>query len=141
MVAGVTADFDPLKTVERFWHGWESLDAGAILSTIAAQDDVVIIGTDASEYWVGHDALIEPFAAMVSAFDAEHVQWAIGDPVVHVNGSVARVVGRLTATVRAGEEHTTSEMRATFILERAAREWLIVHAHFSVPSPAPVVTY
>lgn len=127
--------------VDRFWAGWEALDADASLAAVADDPGVIFIGTDADEYWVGRDAMIRPFRAMVAAFDEERVRWADGDPVVEVRGDVGWVVGRASVSVRTGAEVVTSAMRATFILEHADGDWRIVHAHFSVPPAAPLVEY
>jgi hypothetical protein len=128
-------------SVDRFWAGWQALDADASLAAIADRADVIVIGTDADEYWVGRDAMAEPFRAMVMSFDEESVDWERGDPLITVRGDVAWVVGRTSVTVRAGGHVVSSQVRATFILERVASDWRIVHAHFSVPPPAPLVAY
>ena len=127
--------------VDRFWAGWEGLDADAILATIADDKRVIVVGTDADEYWVGRDAMVEPFRAMVATFDEERVRWGAGDPVVEIRGDVGWVVGRASVGVRTGTEIVTSAMRATFVLERADGDWRIVHAHFSVAPAAPLVGY
>lgn len=128
-------------TVDRFWAGWEALDAAAVLGTIAPRPDTVIIGTDESEYWVGPETMVGPFEAMMSVFEEEHVRWEPGDPLIDIRDGIAWVVGRARVSVRAGGEGTDSTMRTTFVLERFDAGWRIVHAHFSVPPPAPVVGY
>lgn len=132
---------EPGSAVERFWQGFRSRDALAIINSIADREDVIVIGTDESEYWIGRSSLVKPFKAMVAAFHEEHVRWADADPVVRINGDAAWVVGRISVTVVIGSTSVVSDMRATFVLERSREAWEIVHAHFSVPPAQPVVGY
>ena len=78
--AGRDAVAEIRALVNRFTEGWEKLDSGQVLSTITRRDDIVVFGTDAVDYWVGFDALVEPFEAMVKEVGRPHYAWRPDEP-------------------------------------------------------------
>jgi len=128
-----------LAVLERFRLGWEALDADAVLACFADDPQIVVIGTDADEYWRGFDALIEPFRTMVGAFTDPVYRW-VEPPQIHVQGDVAWADARLDTSLTADEQRLAVLMRTSWVLRRGTR-WEIVQAHFSVAPTAPVAAY
>jgi ketosteroid isomerase-like protein len=135
----VSDDEAVLAVLDRFRHGWEALDADAVLDCFARDPQIVVIGTDADEYWRGSDALVAPFRSMVGAFTDPVYRWD-GTPQIHVDGDIAWADGRLDTSLTADGERLVVAMRTSWVLRRAAR-WEIVQAHFSVAPAAPVAAY
>ncbi len=130
-----------LEVVERFRTGWEKLDAGQILSTIAQRDDMVMYGTDLAERWIGYDALVEPTEAMVRAFRNPVYRWGESEPRVWARGDVGWACGDLSTRFEVGGELLSVTMRATFVVVREGDEWKIAHAHFSIGQEEAVAGY
>lgn len=129
-----------LAVLERFRLGWGALDAEAVLACFARDPEIVVIGTDANEYWRGYDALVEPFRTMVGTFTDLDYRWQ-APPHIVVEGPVAWADAVLdTQLTAAGGERLSITMRTTWVLRRAER-WEVVQAHFSVAPPAPVAAY
>ena len=139
----MTADETAARAViDRFWAGWEHLDAAEVLATLSNDDVLTFIGTDRDEYWHGHDAVEGPFRAMTQAFASERVEWWAGDPRIAVSGDIAWASGRLhTIVVLRDGARVEDDVRTTFILRRAIDGWRIVHAHVSVAPAAAVAAY
>jgi ketosteroid isomerase-like protein len=137
-----TAEAAVRATLHRFWAGWERLDVDAVLATLLADESLTFIGTDAGEYWQGHQAVVGPFRAMASAFVEERVCWFPGDPRVEVSGDLAWASGRLrTVVVRLDGSPTEADVRTTYVLRRVGDGWRIAQAHVSVAPEAPVAAY
>jgi len=129
-----------LAVLERFRLGWEARDADAVLACFARDPEIVVIGTDANEWWLGYDALVEPFRTMVGTFTDLDYRWK-AQPHVVVDGSIAWADAVLeTQLTAAAGERLAVTMRTSWVLRRAKR-WEVVQAHFSVAPPAPVAAY
>lgn len=118
--------------VDSFTEGWEKLDSDQVLSTIARRDDIVVFGTDEVEHWVGFDALVEPFEAMVKEMGRPHYAWRPDEPRIWVLGETGCASGILTLTFDDKGEPRRIFMRSTFVAIKLDQSWLIAHAHFSV---------
>ena len=128
-----------LSVLDRFRAGWEGLDAEAVLDCFAHDAKVVVIGTDAGEYWRGFDALVDPFRAMVGAFTEPVYRW-IDPPHIEVLGEVAWADAPLEAALTADSGRMVVVMRTSWVLRHRER-WEVVQAHFSVAPPSPVAAY
>ena len=118
--------------VDSFTAGWEKLDAGQVLATIARRDDMVMFGTDEAEYWVGYDALVEPFEAMAGAMGRPRYEWGTDEPRVWAHGDTGCASGVLTLSFEDKGAPRQILMRSTFVAIRLDGAWSIAHAHFSV---------
>lgn len=128
-----------LEVLERFRRGWETLDPDAVLACFAQDPQIVVIGTDAGEYWRGFDALVKPFRTMTDVFSDAVYRW-VEPPRIRVAGEVAWADARLDASLTSNGQSLGVLMRTTWVLRRTAR-WEIVQAHFSVAPAAPVAAY
>jgi ketosteroid isomerase-like protein len=137
----VTADADAvLRILDRFRAGWEALDPEVVLECFEASPTTTVIGTDATEYWRGFDALAAPFRAMTAAFQAPRYTWAL-PPRIEVAGEAAWADGVLDTTLVTEAGEVRAEMRSTWVLRRSQGDWKVVQAHFSVAPEEPVAEY
>lgn len=128
----------PEATLERLRQAWAELDADSALACFAESGDLIVVGTDAHEYWHGFEAIIAPFRAMTDAFNNAEYAWEPDDPGIVIRGDIAWAAGRLTGRFVSDGQSITLAMRTTYVLAWAGDAWLIEQAHFSVPSTQPV---
>ena len=117
----------------RWADAYAQRDIGRILTLIAADDDVVAIGTGPDEWRVG----IAEFKAQLERdfSQSEALAIAYHEPViVSAAGPVAWVAGRATARARVDGHDLSFAGRFTAVLEQRDSQWLFVQTHFSVPS-------
>jgi uncharacterized protein (TIGR02246 family) len=125
--------------LERFRDAWERLDAASALACFEPDAGTIVIGTDAGEFWRGHAALVEPFAAMTDAFGRAEYAYAPGDPSVEILGEVAWAAGVLKGSFDTADGRIELPMRMTAVMRRRDDgSWTMRHAHFSVPAAEPV---
>jgi uncharacterized protein (TIGR02246 family) len=125
--------------LERFRDAWARLDANAALACFEEDAGTVVIGTDGGEFWRGHDALIEPFGAMTTAFEHAEYAYGDGDPSVEILGEMAWATGMLHGAFDTANGRIELPMRMTAVMRRRPdRSWIMRHAHFSVASAEPV---
>jgi uncharacterized protein (TIGR02246 family) len=118
--------------LERLADAYASRDLAKFMACFAPDADVVLYGTGADEKRVGPEAIRTQVerdwaqtetAAMVfswmSVSAAGPVAWAAVDSAFHL---------------RASGQGIDLPARVSFVLERRAGTWQIVHAHFSVPA-------
>jgi ketosteroid isomerase-like protein len=105
---------------------FEAYNAGDPEPLIAlyAEDDVLVIGTDAS--------YLDQPAAIAHAFRAEAGQlradWSLRAQPLGADGLL--LIGRISFVLADGNVIGT---RATYVLRRDGDDWRIVHSHLSVP--------
>jgi hypothetical protein len=90
-----------------------------------ADDDVILVGTDAHEWHERHDAIAEVLRAEAGAVTADYEMRELG-----LGPDAAVVVGRMVFALPDG---TTIPARATYALRREDAGWRIVHTHLSTP--------
>jgi uncharacterized protein (TIGR02246 family) len=120
----------------------ETEDIELFSKIIAPDDDMVVIATDAAEYFIGQ----EPFKeSMQKQFDAfEKMEFSIKELSikVHRSGEVAWLSSQLDVKVTAKDEILSLEgMRFTGVMEKRTGNWVIVQLHASVPVVGQVVEY
>lgn len=126
--------------VSRFIQGWERLDSGIILDTIA-NDMTLIWGTDEGEVWRTKDEVSAAVDSQIKAFSHPRYGWGPGDPTVLNMGELSVVTGVLNVSIESdGSVHETA-MRSTFVIRGGPSKGAIVHAHFSVGSEVPAAPY
>ena len=136
----VVTDAEAMRDLlERLRQAWETMDADAALACFADDTEIVVIGTDAPEYWSGHAALVEPFRAMTDAFSEASYQWSELGPSVEMLNDAAWAAGVLRASFKTADGWVDLPMR-TSIVARLDRDgsWRIRHAHFSLAAADPV---
>ena len=105
-----------------------------MFSALIAHDaDMVSFGTDASERWVGWDALKASMEQQFEAFD--NMKMDIRDQVIKVSsaGDAAWFSEILDWGIETGGQTVNIDgARATGVLEKRNGKWLLVQMHFSV---------
>lgn len=114
-----------------------------LFSRIMAHDsDMVAFGTDASERWVGYDAIRDAVQAQLAAFDA--VSLAVRDQVIHVHpsGLVAWFSEVTDWRITQGEDQIDLQgVRVTGVLEKRDGNWVFEQFHTSVPVEGQAAAY
>lgn len=107
-------------------------DLGAFMASFATDRDAVLYGTGADEKRVGPDEIrmqVERDWAQ-----SESAQMAFASTSISAAGNVAWAAADGKFKFRVGGQDAEFPARATFVLEKRDRKWLIVHAHFSTPA-------
>lgn len=107
-----------------------------LLSKLISHDpDVVMIGTDTAEYWVGWEVFKESQQRWFDTTDPAKASIRNQAIKVHKSGEVAWVSQLLDWTVKTeGEEFTYEGARFTGVLEKQNDNWILVQFHASVPA-------
>ena len=130
------------ELMNQFWQSFETGDINLVSEVMAHDSDMVVIGTDAAELWVGYDdfeaAMEQQFAAMESlgvSLDDEALK-------VHGSGEVAWYSGIAGFKgTSMGEDFEFDGMRVTAVLEKRDAKWVIVQYHGSAPVTGSLVEY
>jgi SnoaL-like domain len=104
-------------------------DPGPALATVSNEAGTIMIGSDPTEWWVGHDAIVN---AMQADFEANAPGGDTRDVEAYEEGSVA------WATTRGdfvGPNNERVEYRQTLVLHRENGEWKAVQGHASIGVP------
>ncbi len=106
-----------------------------LLSEIFAQDeDIVMFDGNISERFVGWEALKGRFQEHFNSFEKLDITFKELDIKVHAFGEVAWLSSILDANLlNQGQQGIISGLRVTWVLEKRNQNWVIVHAHFSLP--------
>ncbi|MBT8395582.1 MAG: nuclear transport factor 2 family protein, partial [Gemmatimonadetes bacterium] len=114
----------------------------ALFDAAFSQDsDMVIFGTDAAEYWVGHDTARESLAFQLEVF--EDTESTVRNQVVkvHDSGEVAWFTEMMDLEVTSGEDRAELTVWFSGVLEKKDDGWKIVQFHASVPVAGQAVEY
>ena len=128
--------------VAQLWHAHEIQDLDLLSQVMAHDSDMIIIGSDAAERWVGYEPFIAAEEQMFASFDVE--QLSIHDQVfrIHKSGQVAWFSAIVDGEVTVGERHQSLEgIRITGVLEKRDSGWVIVQYHSSVPVAGQNIEY
>jgi len=114
-----------------------------LLSQIMAHDaDMINFGTDASERWVGYEALRQSIEIQFGSYEDPQMQFRDQVVRVHSTGMVAwfSAIADWGATV-AGETVVFEGSRFTGVMEKRDGNWVFVQFHMSVPVAGQAVEY
>jgi uncharacterized protein (TIGR02246 family) len=128
--------------VAQLWQAFESQDLDLLSQVMAHDPDMIIIGTDAAERWVGYEAFMAAEEQMAAGFDVE--QLSVHDEVltIHGSGKAAWFSVILDGEVTVGGEHVSVEgVRVTGVLEKRDPKWVIVQYHSSLPVAGQNIEY
>ena len=133
---------DLTVAVDQFMDAFEKESVEMFESIMAKDSDMVTFGTDASERWVGFDAVRDSFAKQVGAFEVEKIDTKDQVIKIAISGKVAwfsQVVDWQIASN--GNSQTISGIRVTGVLEKRGPAWKIVQFHTSAPVEGQIVEY
>ncbi|MFM7815912.1 MAG: nuclear transport factor 2 family protein [Verrucomicrobiota bacterium] len=120
------------SVLDRFSTAYADRDVAGLRATFATDADVLVYGTGTDEKCIGL-AEIERHVERDWA-QSEKASVTLGWTSVSSTGAVAWVASEVTFHVTAGGSAATMMGRLTAVLERRTEGWLIVQAHFSLPS-------
>ncbi len=122
--------------VEAFHAASTAGDIDAIESFISSSDDVFFMGSDATEIFIGHDAIVQWWADLFAFFAG----YGYTGLEVVSDGSLIQV-NRAGGVVLAADEalwrfnNGDLAFRLTLVLRKEGGQWKILHGHFSNPLP------
>jgi uncharacterized protein (TIGR02246 family) len=123
-------------------QGWDRKDAAAILAPHVKDADAVTFGTDAAEYWIGHDALKAAVEKQCKATESQKTTVRDLRVKMLAGGKAAVVTYLMDAEGKSsGESFALKGMRVTAVLEKRQGKWMVVSTHGSVPVSGQAVKY
>jgi len=142
-VVDIEAEKVAVKAVLDDWiKCMETEDMELFSKTIAPDNDMVVIATDAAEYYVGQEPFKESMQKQFEVFEKMEVSIKDLSIKVHKSGEVSWFSCKMDGKVTAGGEIVNLEgLRFTAVLEKRAGNWIIVQLHFSVPVAGQAVEY
>jgi ketosteroid isomerase-like protein len=142
-VVDIEAEKAAVRTlIDDFVIAWETEDLELFSKIIAHDNDMVMFGTDAAEYFVGWEPMMESMKKQLDA--SENVQIATRDLSikVHKSGEVAWVSFFMDLKGESmGEPFSVEGMRVTAVLEKRNGNWLFMQFHASIPVEGQAVKY
>jgi ketosteroid isomerase-like protein len=126
----MTTTEDMTALLESIYASISSGDASAVLANVS--EDVVGIGTDEAEWWVGREAMAPIMEAQLKEMSAAGISFTAGAPVVSESGDVAWLADRPTIHLPDG---SSQQLRATFVASREGDRLVVRQMHLSAPAP------
>ncbi len=142
-VIDVEAEKQKVQTWLDLWISVIETEDIEMFSKIFAHDsDMVNIGTDADEWFLGYESLKESFLKQWESFEAVEITTREVVIKVHNTGEVAWFSGLMDGKGKAmGEPFGLEGLRFTGILEKRNGNWVMVHWHISVPMAGQAVKF
>lgn len=116
---------------ERFAESIRARDLDTLSAVISEDEDVVFIGTDPDEWWIGHDTIVSVYAQQLEALGPEGVGLAAFDVSAYEQGQAGWFAGR-TALVADGD---AVPVRISGAARKVEGNWRIVQLHVSIGIP------
>lgn len=135
IAAPPATDADAVRSVVNdFSRVWETKDMALLARIMAHDHDLVVIGTDPDEYFVGWDALREAVAKMFSSL--QNVRLTVTHQVIQVRpgARVAWFSQRVAWDFVFDGKPVHQDCRFSGVLEKRHGKWVFVHVHNSVPA-------
>jgi uncharacterized protein (TIGR02246 family) len=121
------------ETIDQMPKAIESEDMDTFSDLMVHDPDMVNFGTDASERWVGWDALKASMEQQNAAFEDSKVSTRDQVIKVHDSGQVAWFSELVDwSTVTQGQQVNMKGIRLTGVLEKQNGKWKFAQVHFSV---------
>ncbi len=120
-----------LKTLNDSMKAFVSRDTEKAVSYYAKDKDLISIGTEDGEIIRGITKLRKSFDVTCKQFEKFAFKTKIFE--VSAAGNVAWASGIGTYDIKAGGKKFKIAGRFSMIFEKRGKDWLIVHAHYSLP--------
>jgi uncharacterized protein (TIGR02246 family) len=120
------------STLQTFSDAYQKRNLQDLIDCFSPDGDVVVYGTGADEKRVGAAQIKSQAERDWSQTESASI--AFDWMSISAAGDVAWAAVDGAFNLRADGQDSALPARATFILERRDGKWLIVHAHFSIPS-------
>jgi ketosteroid isomerase-like protein len=125
----MSARDDMKALLENIYSSFGSGDASAYLADLS--EDVVTIGTDEAEWWVGRAMTARMVEAQLGEMSAAGIRVTGGDPEIGESGDAIWAADRPTLHLPDGSE---AALRATFIATRDGDRLTVRQMHLSAPA-------
>ena len=102
-------------------------DIEAIADMFSTDPATLVIGSDPTEWWIGHDAIINAFKSQLQLSGARRI--IPGDLQTFSHGTFGWAADRRSMRLQSGQDLT---IRETFIFHKAAGKWRIIQMHASL---------
>jgi ketosteroid isomerase-like protein len=132
----VTAPADIKTLLADIYASIASGDASAYLVNFA--DDMVAIGTDEAEYWVGLDSMAPVVQAQLGEMSEAGIRLESGDTEVGESGDAVWASDRPTIHLPDGSSQL---LRATILATRDGDRLVVRQMHLSAPAPNQEVVH
>ena len=132
MKADATTESAVKAVLDKVADAYARRDLALLRAAFAPDPDVVMYGTGADEKRVGLAQIQAQVERDWSQAEAAAVTYE--SISVSAAGAVAWAAADAAFRLKAAGQEMTLPARITFVLEKRGAQWLVVHAHFSVPA-------
>jgi ketosteroid isomerase-like protein len=132
MKADVKTETAVKAALDKVAEAYAKRDIDGLLAGFASAPDVIMYGTGADEKRIGREEI--RVQAKRDWSQTEAAAFPYGSMSISAAGPVAWAAVDASFDVQAGGQALSFPARITFVLEQRGEQWLIVHAHFSVPA-------
>ncbi len=123
------------STLDDWVQSFETENMELFSKVMSHDPDMVVMGTDTAEYFIGWEAFKESQQRWFGIADSMDFSVRNQAIKVHNSGEVAWASQLLDAkVVSQGEEFAYEGVRMTLVLEKRNDNWIIVQLHSSVPA-------
>lgn len=116
--------------VLRSYEAFANADTSFFEGFVSRREGVLIIGTDPSEWWLGHDTISRVYKVQLQ--EMRGITFVGGDPQAYTDDNVGWVVDHPRLRLPDGTE---IPFRSTSVFVREDGEWKLVQGHYSVGVP------
>ncbi len=140
-------DIEKEKTavLERFnqWvYALQDEDSEMLENVMCDDPDMVFIGTDAPERWIGKDAFINAQKEFFEATSESKIEINNTSVKLSESGTVAWISCTMNWDILSGDQPIHLEgLRMTAVLEKRDNNWIVVQGHGSVPVSGQMIEY
>ncbi|MBN2000296.1 nuclear transport factor 2 family protein [candidate division KSB1 bacterium] len=128
--------------IDRFYQLYTTKDLDLLSKIVAHDEDMVNLGTDSVEYWVGWESLNTAFQKQWESFEKPEITYRNQSIKISQSRTVSWYSMLLDFTVVfEGKTVRWTGARTTGILEKREGEWKIVQFHNSMPVLIPAADY
>ncbi|MEJ2636377.1 MAG: nuclear transport factor 2 family protein [Calditrichia bacterium] len=130
------------SALDAYQKSMETGDLDMLSNIIAHDADIVSFGTDASERWVGWNAMKSSAEQQFASF--KNTKLDVHDQVIHIGSGdnvawFSEIIDM--STTAQGQPIQLKGMRATGVLEKRNGKWLFVQLHHSIGVEGQAVQY
>lgn len=131
-----------MAILDNFIKAHEDKDLDMLLSCFSNQPDIIILGTDADEFWVDKISMGEAQKRAYETFDK--VSLSVRDKLLKMcsTGKQAWFYMKVNWYVESGgEKFSYDDIRTTGVVQKEEGTWAIVLLHTSLPVEGQAVRY
>ena len=132
-----TEQAEAIAVVDGFFRAMDTQDLDWIRRHVATDADMVNIGTESDEYWIGGDVMHAETETMFRTMTGYRAELRDRHLSLSRSGDVAWFAHRMDARIDYGDRSVSLEdARFTGVMERRDGAWVLVQTHVSIPEDA-----